>query len=771
MHLGVWRLRSYLAALLVATMLVTFAIVGSTILLLRIPQIERANREEVVRDTEELTERLEVLLGSLESRMELMSEALESMPLLQVNGLLDRAAWDGQSIRAIYLASNEGTVLAAGVAPNLREHRADLLGSDFSASALFRSVQSTRQMVWGDKYLSALSGAVTIGLAYPVGRDRILLAEVPLDYLLNTFLLAAGKRTSSIWLVDRSGEIVADTEGGRSVGAMNVLNWPVLQAAMNYGSLPDTFRFDGRNFHPAVSRSQALDWYFIGGMPAGMQNREIRGAVLFTVAGFAGSLLVGLLLAPFWASWLTKILRGIVARAGQITAGAAGGPWPRGAIAEFNHLSADLEKMATTLQEREQKFLAIFNASPVPMSVTDVDRDFALLDVNEAWCRAFGRHRADVLGRNVVDIGMLPSEHGTQVRDVALREMQDHSVVSEGTMLRGDGTPVLCQVFGRKTRIGKDNLMIWATMDITETRRISNALRELNTELEARVDIRTQALGTANEELSGAIASLREAQGELVRSEKMASLGGLVAGVAHELNTPLGNGLMAVTALADETRRFRVTMEEGLRRSDLEALLASVGQATDIAARNLHRAADLVTSFKQVAVDQTSAQRRRFELREVVEEMVASLRPTFARTPYKIEVDVPIGLRLDSFPGALGQVIANLVNNAVLHGFEDRSAGTIRISGERDGEDCTLLRVEDDGRGIPAALLERIFDPFVTTKMGRGGTGLGLHISYNAVANVLGGNLTVHSVEGQGSRFEMRLPNTAPRTGEAAAPA
>jgi C4-dicarboxylate-specific signal transduction histidine kinase len=294
-------------------------------------------------------------------------------------------------------------------------------------------------------------------------------------------------------------------------------------------------------------------------------------------------------------------------------------------------------------------------------------------------------------------------------------------------------------------------------------RRIGNELRELNTELEARVQRRTEALAAANAELSSVVAHLRETQGELVRVEKMAALGGLVAGVAHELNTPLGNSLMAVTALTDEVRQFRAVLHTGLRRSALHSLLDSADQATDIAARNLHRAADLVTSFKQVAVDQTSSQRRHFELREVVDEMVASLRPTFARTPYTIVVDVPTGLRLDSYPGALGQVIGNLVHNAVLHGFEGRPQGTVRITGERDGQGAVLLRVADDGGGIAPDLLERIFDPFVTTKMGRGGTGLGLHIAFNAVTNVLGGSLTVRSEVGAGATFEMRLPDTAPR--------
>ncbi|WP_367848142.1 ATP-binding protein [Rhodoferax sp. WC2427] len=758
--LRIWRLRSYLAGLLVVTILVTFAIVGSGILLLRIPKIEADNKVEVERDTQEIADRVEILLGSLEARMALLSEALEGMDLVQATAMLERAAWDGKAIRAIYLVSNDGLVEAAGLVPALRVRRTDVLGSDLSASPLFRAVLESRQMVWGDKFLSALSGAVTVGLAYPVGRDRLLLAEVPLSYLLDTFQLAAGQRTASIWLVDRSGEIVADTDGGQHVGTVNVLNWPLMQAALSFQTLPEVFRFEGHTFHPAVAHSTALDWYFVGGMPAGLENEDIRGLVVLVVAGFAGALLVGFVLAPFWASWLTRPLRRIVARAGQITQGAAGGSWPRGAILEFNYLSADLEKMALTLQERELKSQAIFNASPVPMSVTSTQSPYALQDVNEAWCRGFGRTREAVLGRTATEIGMWRSQ---EERAAMLAGLQQGQTVVEAWMVRGDGVAVLFQLSRRQVQVGSSFLMVWAAVEMTDIRRISNELRELNTELEARVQRRTQALAAANEDLSGAVAHLRDTQGELVRAEKMAALGALVAGVAHELNTPLGNSLMAVSALTDEVRQFRTAMHAGLRRSALDSLLDSVDQATDIAARNLHRAADLVTSFKQVAVDQTSAQRRLFELREVVDEMVVSLRPTFARTPYKIRVDVPTGLRLDSYPGALGQAIGNLIHNAVLHGFEGRDHGTVHISGGRD-QGVVVLRVEDDGCGISPDLLDRIFDPFFTTKMGRGGTGLGLHITYNMVTNVLGGGLSVHSALGTGTCFEMRLPDMAPRT-------
>lgn len=761
----IWPLRSVLSALLVITMLVTFSIVGGVILLVRIPQLQKESRAEVTREVRELTVRVEILLGALESQMSFLSQTLQkSASVREANAVLDRATGDGHEFRAIYLVSGKGTVLAAGVAPDLRPGREDLLGSDLSATQLFVLARKRRQVIWGDKVLSALSGAVTVGLVYPMAGDRILLAEVPLSYLLSTVELAAGQRSSSIWLVDRIGEIIADTQDGRTVGAANMQTLPIMQAALRGEELPRVFSFGGRDYYPAVARSQKLDWYFVAGQPAGWANQQIRSAVLFVVAGFAGSLLVGLLLATFWAAWLARPLGRIVKRADQVTRGESIGEWPRGRVAEVNHLSADLEKMANALQEREQKSQAIFNTSPVPMAVADVDRQFVLLDVNEAWCREFGRTRETVLGRTGTDIGLW---HSLDERQALMREgLPD--VRGEARLVRGDGTVFLCQTFGRRVRVGESRLMIWATVDISELRRIENELRQLNAELEARVSNRTQALASLNDELTRVIAHLRQTQGDLVRSEKMAALGSLVAGVAHELNTPLGNSLMVATSLTHEAHEFRGLIQAGLRRSDLEKFVSGVEQAADIATRNLQRAAELVSSFKQVAVDQTSSQRRFFELAEVVEEMITSLRPTLRRTPYKIEVEVPpAGLLLDSYPGPLGQTIGNLINNAVLHGFDGRAHGTIRIVGLRDQDGLIVLRLSDDGKGIPAALLPRIFDPFMTTRMGRGGTGLGLNIAYNAVVNLLGGTLTVRSEEGLGTTFELRLPPKAPRISEA----
>jgi len=756
-----WRLRSVLVGLVAATILLTFTLVDGTILLVQIPNLKREARADVAREAAEVTARVETTLGSLESRLEFLGKTLQTgATMQQSNAMLDRALGAGPAIRAIYLVSLKGKVLAAGLAAEQRGLRADLLGSDVSATRLFREVVQRRRLVWGDKYLSALSGAVTVGVAMPVDSDLVLMAEIPISYLLSTVQLAIGGKNSSVWLVDRAGEVLVDTMGGRFVNTVNMLNLPVVQAAVAGRELPREFEMAGRSYYPGVSRSGKLDWYVVAGIPAGLENSRIRATVIYVAGGFVGSLLVGLVLAPLWSARLTQALTRIVGRADQITRGEVAGQWPRSLITEFNQISTDLEKMATGLQEREQKLQAVFNTAPVAMSLTDMDNHSVLIDVNEAWCRTFARRREEALGRSGVELGLWRS---LEERDAAVQRSAATGGMVETWAVRGDGVPILCQAFRRELRQGDANLMIWASVDITAVRRTEDALRDLNADLEARVASRTRQLEKLNTELSGAFENLRMTQGELVRSEKMAALGSLVAGVSHELNTPLGNGLMAVSALADAVRSFKGTMQSGLRRSDLEDFVLRVDQGADIAVRNLQRAADLVVSFKQVAVDQTSSQRRRFELSEVVHEMVISLGPTLRRTPYEVVLDVPkIGLLLDSYPGPLGQTLGNLINNAVMHAFDGRQNGTIRITGYRDVNGWIALRVEDNGQGIPAALLPRIFDPFVTTKMGRGGTGLGLHIAYNAVTTLLGGTLTVHSVQGQGTTFELHLPEQAP---------
>lgn len=287
-------------------------------------------------------------------------------------------------------------------------------------------------------------------------------------------------------------------------------------------------------------------------------------------------------------------------------------------------------------------------------------------------------------------------------------------------------------------------------------------LRDLNAELEARVQARTEDLEMANAELSAAMNTLEQAQDELVRSEKMAALGSLVAGVAHELNTPIGNSLMVASTLQERTDEFESGIEKGLTRTALNRQLSTSREAAASLVRNLQRAGELIASFKQVAVDQTTSARRRFALDEVVHEIILTLSPALKKMPWKIESDVPTGIWLESYPGPLGQVLTNLINNAVLHAFDGLPVGMIRVGARSLDESSMQLTLSDDGNGILPEHLPRIFDPFFTTRMGRGGTGLGLSICHNIVENILGGRVNVASTPGQGTVFTLTLPLVAP---------
>jgi len=304
---------------------------------------------------------------------------------------------------------------------------------------------------------------------------------------------------------------------------------------------------------------------------------------------------------------------------------------------------------------------------------------------------------------------------------------------------------------------------IFLLVDRSITNPINEAVRVAREIAAGDLNLRFRRIG--DDETGQLLMALRDIvnniQRELIRSEKMAALGTLVAGVAHEMNTPLSNGLMAVSTLDDETRAFRSKAVGPLRRTDWEAYMQTVAIAIELTQRNLERAAGLVASFKQVAVDRASSQRRRFILRRVVDEIVQTLRPTLKRLPIQIEIAIPEPIILDSFPGPLGQVLTNLIENAAIHAFDGRP-GVIRVAARVDAAQCVVLDVADDGVGIAPALRERVFEPFFTTRMGSGGSGLGLYIVHNIVYEVLGGALKLSSTPGLGSTFELTIPLDAP---------
>lgn len=289
-------------------------------------------------------------------------------------------------------------------------------------------------------------------------------------------------------------------------------------------------------------------------------------------------------------------------------------------------------------------------------------------------------------------------------------------------------------------------------------------LKDLNVSLESRVSERSAALERANADLSAALQTLQRTQVELLASEKMASLGSLVAGIAHELNTPIGNSLLASTSLRDRVEDFERHVAAGaLRRTELIAHLEEVRTASGLISNSLHKAAELISSFKQIAVDQTNDQRREFDLLEAVRDTIATYTPRLRRAGCEVVLEIQEGLRFDSYPGGLYQILNNLMNNALNHAFEAGAGGVITVHAEAEAGGMVALTFSDNGAGMSDEVLRRVFDPFFTTRMGQGGTGLGMHIVYNIVSAVLGGRISVSSAPGAGTAVRMLLPRCAPQ--------
>lgn len=280
--------------------------------------------------------------------------------------------------------------------------------------------------------------------------------------------------------------------------------------------------------------------------------------------------------------------------------------------------------------------------------------------------------------------------------------------------------------------------------------------------LEQNVQSRTMELFEAKESAEEALNQLKETQDSLIQSEKMAALGGLVAGIAHEINTPVGITLTSATYLCAKTDKVAKLYEQGeLREDELEAYFKLAQKSTTLMAINSQRAADLIHSFKQVAVDQTSDERREFELKHYIEDVLLSLQPVIKKTAIKVVLDCPEKLMMNSYAGAISQLLTNFIMNSLLHAYEPHQSGLLSIHVSQLERDMIQLIYSDNGKGIPEELQAKIFDPFFTTQRGNGGSGLGLHIVYNIVYQTLKGSLQFQSNE-KGTTFTVRFPCTLP---------
>lgn len=289
---------------------------------------------------------------------------------------------------------------------------------------------------------------------------------------------------------------------------------------------------------------------------------------------------------------------------------------------------------------------------------------------------------------------------------------------------------------------------------------MASQLNKNQKELESRVELRTSELAKANTELKVLLKEQKALQTHLVETEKMAQLGGLVAGIAHEINTPVGIGMTAASSVHDFISEIESSAQSGkLTKSQLNSLIAKSKECTAILVSNLTRSAELISNFKEVAVSQVENQKNIFKVKIFIAEIISSLLPQTRKFDIDYQVDIPEGLELRSYQGVFAQIITNLIINSTKHGFTDTSDNQILIAVVIKKE-ALVLSYQDNGVGMSDEIIKKIFEPFYTTKRGKGGTGLGMHIVFNLVTQKLGGQIKVQSKPNKGTKVMVTIPKS-----------
>ncbi|BEU01522.1 sensor histidine kinase [Agarivorans sp. OAG1] len=419
----------------------------------------------------------------------------------------------------------------------------------------------------------------------------------------------------------------------------------------------------------------------------------------------------------------------------------------------------DQKLKATEQLAHERDFSAtVINASNAV--IVTLDNQLNVLTANPAGVMLTGFHQEELEGQNWLSVFIdndMREKIETDLRQ--LRVIQDQELTLTD---QANNQYTLLWTFVPFYEGNHVSRMIAFGYDVTPLKRVEKEIKELNDELEQKVQSRTERLEESNLQLASAFDKLKNAQQSLVEAEKMASLGGLVAGVAHEINTPIGISVTAASYLQEQGNQLEKNIESGkLSRKFMEELIQNLNQSTELLLNNLRRASDLISSFKQVAVDQSSEACYTFNLNENVNQVITSLGHKIRRSGCEIVVDCDDDLELYSFPGSFTQIYSNLILNSVKHGFEGWE-GDKRIDISIHREDDQLhIDYRDSGRGVDSNIAQRIFDPFVTSKRGQGGSGLGTHIVYNLVVQLLKGHIAFDSKPDEGVHFSIRLPYQA----------
>lgn len=415
-------------------------------------------------------------------------------------------------------------------------------------------------------------------------------------------------------------------------------------------------------------------------------------------------------------------------------------------------------KATQKAQESEARLRQIIDLLPQEIFANDLDGKFLI--VNSIKADKMGFPAEEISGKFLPEIIKDPVEVTRILEDDRMVIERNEKLLTEESFRDEDRVTHWIETTRVPYTSAENNTpaILTISSDISRIKEVEQELKSLNKELVERVAMRTTELENANSALLKSMDELRQTQDKLVETEKMASLGELVAGVAHEINTPLGISVTSASFIKEMTEDLRINFEAGtMKKSDLDKFLRTGSEALDNIMKNLERSASLISNFKQLAVDQASDDVRQVNLHEYIQGILLSLKPKFKEYKHELSLDCPKGMEIIISPGSLMQVITNIVINSLTHAFPDTETGQISITAQRSGNGVKLT-FTDNGIGMGPEQVIKVFEPFYTTARSEGNTGLGMHLVYNLVTRALDGTIECKSTPGEGTTYEIWFP-------------
>ena len=522
-----------------------------------------------------------------------------------------------------------------------------------------------------------------------------------------------------------------------------------------------------------IAHYEHLDWYICSSVYIEELDEKISSLLNNLAIFFSIFFAIAILLALFITRSVINPLNRLVSAIRKTDAdGIPVDNIPYNKIEEIKLLSDTIRGMISSISESrrqlvdsESKFRGLVESSSD--IIWEVDDKGKYLYLSPKAKSILGYKTSDFKDKSLFDF--MPNNQSNLVRGIFISSLKQgvSFEIMEHELIHKDGNAVVLETTGVPSFNENGEVIGYrgVSRDITkrkldekELQARTEELFATNEELTTHKNRLLELVEERTDELNKSLVELKRTQRHLVETEKMAALGGLVAGVAHEINTPIGACLTAASYLRDKTRDVLQSHDDkNLTKGEFNSFINSAIESADIIQTNVERASTLIHGFKQVAVDQTYEELRVFKIREYIDEILLSVHSKFKNTQYNIVVNCPKDFEVNIYPGALSQILTNFLMNSLIHGFEDQNEGTINIDVSHENEIVKIL-YSDNGCGIPKENIERIYEPFFTTKRGTGGSGLGLQIVYNLISQTLKGKIRCTSSIGNGAKFEMEFP-------------